>query len=141
MNTPDANVRVRLVAKESQCDDLTRDIVEQGGTIAGAPHPFDPPPDELDDYADAQFEPLLVISATVSAAFLLKTISGIWLDHSKAGGTVVDARGDAIQTSVVPNVPRNTLVVITPDKATRYSPNEKNDALEAIKLLIGKKLE
>ncbi len=130
---------VELVTEESRARESLAAIEASGGTVHGAARPWDVPADLIEDYSDAQFEPLTIVAAAVSAAFLIKRISDVWLDHNRPGGQVVDARRGKLVVRVAPHLERGTLVVLTDQGKEVYSP-DRSDAAAAVleKLFAGR---
>src|SRR4051794_11896949 len=89
------SLAVQFVVPEADAAELASQIEMQGGQLLTSPEAWEIPAELLDDYTDAQFEPLLMISCTVAAGFLIKRISDVWLDHKRPGGHVLDTRGDS----------------------------------------------
>jgi len=131
------NVAISVVVEEGNLSGATNVIELAGGTITDQPKPYDAPVDEIDDYADAQFEPLMIIAVTLSLAALTKVLSDVWLDHTRPGGQTLDARTFPATWRPAPFLERGTLVVIAHDGPTVYRPNQKNEGLEAIKRVFG----
>jgi hypothetical protein len=139
METP-RTVVVTWVREENAMPAFRDEVTKEGGRVHGEPEAFQPPADEMDDYRDANFEPLMVLAATVAVGFLLKTLSNIWLEHKHTGGLIVDARGGALVMRPAAYLTRNTLVLLTDGGVQKWEPGEKNDALDGLRLLIEKRL-
>ncbi len=128
----DTVVSVEFVTEESVVPDYLSEIEQGGWQLEGQAEPYDIPADLLDDYGDAQFEPLMVIAAAVSIGFLLKRISDMWMDHTRLGGQVVDVRGEKIICRWAPYLDRGKLVLVTEEGARVF---EKQDHDEALRVL------
>ena len=132
------NVNVSWVIDEIAAKVVRSEIEEAGGTIESEPIPFTPPPEEVEDYHDAQFAPLVVIASVVAVGFLLKRISDVWLDHKRPGGLIVDARSNKLVVRPAPHIPRESLLVIDSTGSKVYTPDRKDDALSALTTLTRK---
>jgi hypothetical protein len=132
-----ATISVQFVTEESKASGDIAEIEKSGGKLDAPPSPFDVPADLVDDYSDAQFEPLTIIAATVATAFLVKRISDIWLDHSRPGGQVVDTRGGKTVVRVAPYLKRGTLVLQSEQEVKVFEPNDKDEALPFLAKVLG----
>ncbi len=130
------NFRVSWVVPETALSTTISEIEQSGGTISGDAQPFVPPTDELEDYQDAQFDPLLVVASAVALGFLLQRISNIWLDHKRPGGLIVDARAEELVVRPSPLLSRGSLLVITEDGANLYAADQKDTALEVMGKIV-----
>jgi hypothetical protein len=133
-------VPVTWVREENEIHAFRDEVTKEGGRVHGEPEAFQPPAGEVDDYRDANFEPLMVLATTVTVGFLLKTLSNIWLEHKHTGGLIVDARGGGLVMRPAPYLARNTLLLLTDGGVHKWDPSEKNDALDGLRLFIDKKL-
>ena len=91
----EAHIEVQLVVAESDQADQEEAIEESGGRLVRTTSEYKPDPgelDELDELDDSQFDPFILISASLAIGYLIKTISGVWLDHKRPWGQIVDAR-------------------------------------------------
>ena len=70
------NVVVEFVTLESNIPKYIATVNNSGGKVIENEKTWDIPPDLLDDYADAQFEPMMVVAVAVSVGFLIKRIMG-----------------------------------------------------------------
>ena len=131
-------IRAHFVVEESKAEDFVRSVKETGGKVEGEVEPFEVPPEEIDDYADGQFEPLMVVAVSVSVAYLVSTISKLWLDHTRPGGTIVDARGGRLETRVAPHVERNKLIVLTDKKVLEFNPAQKAEGADLLQALANR---
>lgn len=122
-------IRVNWVVAETAVPETVSTIQESGGAVVRDPSPFVPPPDEHEDYDDAQFDPLLIIPSAVAIGYLVKRISDVWLDHKRPVGQIVDARGPELVIRPGPLLPRGTLLVMTDAGSEVYQLQNKDDAL------------
>jgi hypothetical protein len=129
-------ISVELVAEESTASDYAAEIEKSGGKLEDAIKPFAIPADLIDDYSDAQFEPLMLVAATVAVGFLIKRISDVWLDHTRPGGQVIDTRGDKIVVRVAPYLERETLVLQSKEGVTVFRPQDRDEALHLLEKVI-----
>lgn len=118
-------IEFELVVGEGELADALRAIERAGGAIREPVKPYDPDPDEIDDLSDSQFEPLMLIAASLAAGYLVKTVSGVWLDHTRPGGQVIDARGTPVRIKHLPYVDRGKTVVIDKDGTQVFSAEER----------------
>jgi hypothetical protein len=129
-------ISVDFVTEESTADDYVAEIEKSGGKLDGEVEPFQTPPDLLDDYSDAQFEPLTVVAASVAVGFLVKRISDVWRDHTQPGGQVIDTRGDKIVVRVAPHLQRGTLVLQSAEGVKVFAPQDRDAALPLLEKVI-----
>ena len=113
-----------LVVGEGELAEELDAIKSAGGAVREPASQYEPETDEIDDLADSQFEPLMLIAASLAAGYLVKTVSSVWLDHKRPGGQVVDARGTPVRIKRVPYVERGKLVIITENDTQVFSANE-----------------
>jgi hypothetical protein len=104
---------------------VTRIEVE-GGTVEDSGAVYVPTADEADDYQRANFEPLLMITAAASIAFVAQAIARTWRDRDVRGGVVVDARGDKLRIRPVPAMPTGRLVIIDASGTRIFDKDEEN---------------
>jgi hypothetical protein len=132
-------VLVRWVRSENDVDALRREVLRNGGEVHGPPETFAPPPEELDDYRDANFEPLTVLATTVSVTFVIKTLSRLWLEHKYTGGLIVDSRSGQLEIRPSRNLDRGDVFILTDSGVQRFGSDQKNDALEALQRVLDRK--
>jgi hypothetical protein len=118
-------IEFELVLGEGELAEESQAIENAGGVLREPACPYEPDADEIDDLADSQFEPLMMIAASLAAGYLVKTVSSVWLDHKRSGGQVVDARGAPVRIKRVPYVDRGKLVIITENGTQVFSANER----------------
>jgi hypothetical protein len=121
---------VTFITEESAAAEYRAAVEAQGQVVRE--ESWDVPDDLLDEYGDAQFEPFMILVAAVSVGFLIKRISDVWLDHSRAGGQVIDVRKGTIEVRRAPYLNRGTLVLVTDNEQAVYAPEQHDEALEAI---------
>ena len=126
-----AVVPVQFVTEEKNAPDYVAAIEKSGGKLGEPVKPWPIPPDLLDDYSDAQFEPLMMVSAAVAIGFLVKRISDVWLDHTRPG-QVIDTRGKTIVVRVAPGLKHGD-IVLQSEEGVQVFRSEHHD--EAIPLL------
>ena len=135
MNQHDV-ISANFVMEESSVSDYVTAVDKSGGKLAGPPGPYTIPAELLDDYSDAQFEPLMVVAATVAVGFLVKRISDVWLDHKRPGGQVVDTRGGQTVIRVAPYLERGTLVLQSDRGVQVFRPEKHDEALPVLGKLL-----
>jgi hypothetical protein len=128
-------VAVDFVVGESEAGSLSAAVAAGGGRLDGAPRPWDVPADLLDDYSDPQFEPLVLVAATVAVGFLVKRISDVYLDHARPG-CVVDTRAGKVVVRAAPYLKRGTVVLQSEEGVQVFQPDDRDDALPVIAKLI-----
>lgn len=131
------NVSVEFVALESDLAACVNALKSSGGTVTENEKAWDTPPDLLDDYSDAQFEPMMVVAASVSIGFLIKRISDVWLDHKRAGGQVIDTRGKDVSIRWAPHLDRGKLVVVSSEETKVYESKDHDEALDVLEKIVG----
>ena len=129
------NVLVEFVIQESSVPECIAAIKDSGGAVTENEKAWDIPPDLLDDYSDAQFEPMMVVAVTVSIGFLIKRISDVWLDHKRSGGQVVDTRENKVSIRWASHLERGTLVVVSDNDTNVYKPENRDEALGVLEKL------
>ena len=97
---------------------------------------WEPGPEELDDYADASFEPLTVVAVIVAVGWLIGRISDVLADHTRPGGLLVDARRDVL-VRPLPKEARGKFVILTEAGAQVFTPDRRDEALTALTTLLG----
>ncbi len=132
----DQAISVDFVTEESSAPEYVAKIEKSGGKLENAVTPYTIPPDLLDDYSDAQFEPIMLVAAFVGTGFLIKQISDVWLDHTRSGGQVIDTRGDKIAVRVAPYLKRGTLVLQSKDEVKVFQPKDRDTALPLLEKII-----
>lgn len=129
-------VTVEFVTEESTADLYISGIKDSGGKLHGDAEPFNIPADLIDDYSDAQFEPLMLVAAAVAIGFIIKRVSDVWLDHTRPGGQVIDTRGDSVVIRVAPYLERGTLVLQTNEGVEVFHPQNHDETIPLLKEVI-----
>lgn len=132
----DQPIAVRFIAEESAVADYVSEIEKGGGKIEVAAQAWEIPADLIDDYSDPQFEPMMLIAATVAAGFLIKRISDVWMDHKWPGGQVIDARNEEIEFRIAPYLKPGTLVILTKEGEKVFQLQDKDEALPLLEKII-----
>ena len=88
------------VCTEGDAAALSRRIAKDGGQIEGRAQ-FEPPPDEIDLYADAQFGPMTVVTALVAASLAFKLIRETIKDLRGRQVLILDVSGDTVTSRMV----------------------------------------
>jgi hypothetical protein len=111
-------------------------VTKEGGKVTKAAQPWRIPDDLLDRYADAQFEPLIVIAVIVGVGWLIKRVSDVWLDQTRPGGQVIDTRGGKVVVRVAPYLERGTLVLQSDKEVRVFRPNQRDEALKVLETAL-----
>lgn len=136
MSHYEQNIQVRLVVGEGYLASIGEQIERAGGAVTENATPYDPPPDEADDYAGARVESLMLIAAKLSVAMLIRLISETLWEHRRLGGQIIDARGQLTVCRPAPFLEHGMVVVVTTEDFVVYEPEQKTEALEALKALF-----
>lgn len=126
------------VVEESQVPQEIDGIIAAGGTTKHSGVPYKPKPDELDDYADASFEPMILISVTVATTYLLTQILRLWRDLKYQGGQIVDTRKDKLHIRRVSSLDRGTLVIISDSGTSVFRPEQESEGLALLEKILGR---
>jgi hypothetical protein len=113
-------VEFRWVVPESARVSSVAEVESSGSSVESSGEPFDPGDREYLDDGAARFEPFIVIVSLMGVVRLLSHIEKLWRDFRSEGGWIVDLRGGKVELHVVPNTPRDELVVVTEDGARRH---------------------
>ncbi|MCB1701495.1 MAG: hypothetical protein H6985_17340 [Pseudomonadales bacterium] len=136
--TTEAKVDFELVLGEGGLAEAMEKIERMGGEIRSPATPYEPDPDELDDLGDSQFDPLMVIAASLALGYLIKTISEVWLDETKGGGQLVDARSSPVKLKRLSYVDRGKLVIVTDKGVETYGPEQRDEGEEVLAQLLSR---
>lgn len=129
-------ISVEFVTEESITSDYLSEIEKSGGQLEDTVKPFNIPADLIDDYSDAQFEPLMLVAAVVAVGFLIKRISDVWLDHTRPGGQVINTQGKKIMVRVAPYLKRGTLVLQSSEGVKVFQPQDRDEVLPLLEKVI-----
>ena len=121
----------RWVVPESARLAAVRELESAGATVHDSGARFDP---AGADYADtsARFEPLVVVISLMAAVRLLSQLEKLWRDWRSEGGWIVDLRGGNVELHVLPNTPRDELVIVTDEGETTHRCGSAQDARDAV---------
>jgi hypothetical protein len=121
----------RWVVPESARLAAVREIESTGTPVQNSGEPFDP---GSSDYADSSssFEPLVVIITLMATVRLLAQLEKLWRDWRSEGGWIVDLRGGNVELHVLPNTPRDELVVVTDEGKTTHRCGSADEARTAV---------
>ena len=119
------------VLPEADRDARVEAIEVSGGFVIDGRAVFAPEGDEARDYPSANFEPLMMITASASIVFVVQAIAKTWRERQVAGGTVVDARKGRVRIRPVPAMPPGRLVVVD-DKGTHVFDKDDETAGKAL---------
>ena len=129
-------LKIQWITQESEAESL-RQSVENNGSLESI-EPWEPDADNMDEFGDSQFEPLITIAGVVAVGWLIKKVSDVLLDWKRPGGLVVDTRNDKVTLRPAPRAPRGALVLVTA-KNTRVIPPENRDVtLESLSSILSK---
>lgn len=134
----DVSIKVELVLAEGEVVNEQKSIEEAGGQITSVASQYEPEPDELDDLGDSQFDPFVLISASLALGYLVKAISDVWQDHQRPGGQIVDASRRPVRVKRMPYVERGKLVIITKEGTQVLSTKERAAGEKLLAELLAK---
>ena len=120
-------LEVKWIVDESEVKGIVDSIVAEGGKMSAPPSSWRIPADLIDDYSDVQFEPLMMIAASMAVGFLVKKVSDVILDHKRPGGCIIDMRMEPLMIRPGPHLERGTLVVVGKDGAEVLRTKDKNE--------------
>ncbi|MEF8733646.1 MAG: hypothetical protein V5B40_17570 [Candidatus Accumulibacter meliphilus] len=121
-----ADIAFEWVVSESQLSEQVTAIEVDGGTVEDSGVPFRPGPGEEADYQAANFEPLTVIVAVASIAFIAQVVHKMMRDHNVRGGTIVDTRSGKLRIRPVPTMATGRLVIVENAGTTIFDKDEAN---------------
>jgi hypothetical protein len=136
MRADEQLVEFEWVVPESERDQQARDLEAAGGTVQDSNIAYQPLPDELEDYADAAFEPMIMIIGAVAAAYIVRQISRIWRDRNVQGGVVVDGRGGGLRIRRVPAFPAGRVVILHNGRTSVLDSDQEVEGIEELKMLL-----
>ena len=124
-------VEFEWIVPESQRDAQVTAIEVAGGTVEASRAVYRPAAEEVGDYGAAGFEPLTMIVAVGSIAFVVEALAKAWRDRRAQGGVIVDARGGKLRIRPVANLPSGRLVVMD-ESGTRVFDRKDENASRAL---------
>jgi hypothetical protein len=107
------------------------DILNGGGNVQSESS-WEPDDDKLEVFGDSQLEPLMIITATVTLAWLAREIPRIVADWRRPEGVVIDSRGGKIAISPDPRLKPDTLVIIDDKGSQVYLPENRSGPLQSL---------
>lgn len=107
-------VRFEWVVPDSASVATRGDLAGAGAALEGVDRPFAPPPEQEMDYAEAAFEPLIVIVGLIGLVHLAKQVLSFVKD-TRHGGLIVDVRTESVQIRPHPSLDRGEILVLSPD--------------------------
>lgn len=129
--------RLNLIATEGAAPNLARQIDEAGGSTSDVT-PYEPPPDEIDLYSDAQFEPLTILTAVVSASLGLKLIREAVKDLRGREVLVLDVTEDEVTARRVPLGGADRIILRSQTGVETFSTTQSTAIEEALLRVLGK---
>ncbi len=91
---------------------MASELADVGAQLRPSRLPFTPPQEEVRDFANAAFEPLLVVAGAIAIGSLLDRIVAA-VHNLRHGGAVVDIRGDKLHIHTNPVLPPGMVVGVT----------------------------
>jgi hypothetical protein len=129
-------VEVEIVTEEAIAFEEIGRIRSAGG-IVREQKVWTVPPELIDDYGDAQFEPMIIIAAALSIGFIVRRITETIEDLKRPGGQVIDTTHGRLEIRSAPHLDRGTLVLITDKGPVVYSAPRTDEAVTAITSILG----
>lgn len=106
------------------------------GSITHKERPFIPKAEELDRFADAQFEPLMVITVGIGVTVLVQQVLNL-VDRLRGEEVlVVDTTQRPIQVRRVPKGKASEIAFVHKGGVNKYSLREKGEAIAFLKALL-----
>lgn len=127
-----ADIYLEWVVDEGMAKKAAATVKQNGGRLLTESVPFEPNEEELDDYGDANFEPLMVLTCALSLAALLPFIVHAINDLRFPGGDFFDLRKGRCRWRPLPSTEKGTIVIQNDDGIVRYSPARRADALKVL---------
>lgn len=110
-----------------------RSLEEAGASLELGEREFSPPPEQSADYAEAAFEPLMIIVGSIALVTLVRRVMTLVRDlHND--GLIIDARHDPLQIRPHPSLDRGQLLVLTPTGSQFY---ERGSDVPELEVLLG----
>lgn len=131
----DEVVRVRWTLRASQAKEQKQAITNTGGIVEDE-QDFKPSPEDLDKYAHAAFEPLVILTVAFSIAFLAERAVKIVKDL-KHGGLVIDMTQEPWTMEEEPSLDRGEVYLMKPGSVERVTKAKALDIIAAIKAARG----
>jgi hypothetical protein len=125
-------VEFRWVVPESARLDALRAIEASGESVESSGEPFDRAGNDYLDSSESHFEPLIVIVTLMGTVRLLRQLERLWRDFRSGGGWLVDLRDGKVELHLLPNTPRQELVIVTEQGVTRHHCNGPQEARQQI---------
>jgi hypothetical protein len=129
-------VGVHWVLRASEAEIETDALEKAGGKLDEPPRPYEPGDEERDKYAHAAFEPLTLLVAAYTTAFLAERLSRLTKDQRHAG-LVFDLGATPAKIWEEPALDRGAVYVISTDGIQQLSQPETVDIIAAMKASSG----
>lgn len=108
-----------------------RSLEEAAARLEPGERGFAPPTDQSADYAEAAFEPLMVIAGSIALVTLVRRVVTLVRDL-RSHGLIIDARHDRLQIRPHPSLDRGQLLVLTPSGSQFFERGADASELEAV---------
>src|SRR5262245_50879695 len=95
--------------------EMLRSIENNGGVVESSSELYVPGEGDLPLEPESRFDPMVIILAAVSLAYLLRETVRAWHDFRHAGGTIIDFRDGKVRVYKIDSADRGTIVVMTDD--------------------------
>jgi hypothetical protein len=90
---------------------------------------WEPNGEELDDYPEPAFEPLVIIACALSAGALLQVLADIGERFRYPGGELFDLRKGKFKRRPLPRQEKGALVFLTDKGVVKFPPEKRTDGL------------
>lgn len=131
----DKTVKAEFVVLEGELKPW-RNALKKAGAEVSEERPFTPPPEELDRFADAQFEPLMVIAAAISLTAFLQQVMNL-VDRLRGEEVLlVDAANGPLKIRRVPRGRATEIAVVHKGGVEHFPLHRKDQALSFLRDLL-----
>lgn len=137
MSSSKKNVSVAFVVKEGEAKSLVAEVIKAGGHTTDEPSLYDVPIEQAELFGDQQFEPLIIIAASLGIGFLINRIAKVWRAQKHPGGVIVDARVTPPILLETDALDHGEVLLIRKDGSESFYEDRKDEALETIRALFG----
>ena len=113
-------------------------LVKSGASIEKNESYTPTEPDEIEEFAHAAFEPLMILAGSVAVAFIIERVVFAAKSY-KGGGAVVDTRKGKIRVTPTHDFDPGTIILVKPNEEVEiHRPEAKPlDIIGSIKALLG----
>jgi len=119
----------------SRSTEARKALSDAGATLDDRDRPFEPPPDEARDYAQAGFEPLTVIAGAMGLVLLAERVAD-FIRSERDDGLIIDARSrtETLDVRTHPRLKGGRAMVVTDDGAEMFdTSSELASAITALR--------